>query len=478
MRIKRPVRAAFTLVEMMVAMALTLFIMAIIAEVFGSAQRTFSAMRTAGQLQERMRSGAMVLRRDLQSEHFDGPFVAGRGGPRVGDQRLDQAGWVPSRRGYFEIRQFAPSIYEPIQYFVNNGGVPLTDGEGIVSTRADGPTVANPSTGHVLRMTVHLPDLSAPELFAAELPATVTAVTVNGQGPVPLAINNKINSFVTGQPFVYSRWAEVQYFLKANGESTPQTNNGPSLPLYSLRRRVRLLAPAGFTISDMSNPNNPVPAPMTAADADFLMRRYPDVAMARFPGPPGSSLVFVRVLGPDDVANPGSTPAPIGDPFRMPYFAYSQRLDPGGNMLETGDDILITDVLSFEIKAAWFSNPAFNNILPGSSPASRPMVDPITNQAVNSEAPFDDLPQVNPNPLVALNPALAGQRVFDTWVNADDAIDWDKTLPTAGNGLVGFLTQRITQPPLRINVRAVQIKIRVWDAQKEQARQITIIQEI
>jgi hypothetical protein len=464
MRIKRPVRAAFTLVEMMVAMALTLFIMAIIAEVFGSAQRTFSAMRTAGQLQERMRSGAMVLRRDLQSEHFDGPFVAGRGGPRVGDQRLDQAGWVPPPRGYFEIRQFAPSIFEPVQYFANNGFA-MTDGEGIVSTRADGPTTANPNNnGHVLRMTVRLPDLSAPELFSAELPTTVTVQTPNGPQPFPLAINNQINSFVTGQSFVYSRWGEVQYFLKATGDTTPQTTNGPSLPLYSLRRRVRLLAPNGVPI-----PN------VLQTDAALLMARYPDVAIVRTG--PGSfpNTVNIRVLGPDDVRNPGTTV--LGDPIRMPYSAYSQRMDTNGNMYETGDDILITDVLSFEIKAAWFSNPFFENILTGSSPASPDMAPP----ANNTEAPFADLPQASINPLAPpLNPIYAGQRVFDTWINADDSIDWDKALPTGGqnNGLRGFLESWQTQPPLRINVRAVQIKIRVWDAQKEQARQITVIQEI
>ena len=52
-------------------------------------------------------------------------------------------------------------------------------------------------------------------------------------------------------------------------------------------------------------------------------------------------------------------------------------------MYETGDDILITDVLSFEVKAAWFANQSllppqanapppppflFETIRPGSSP--------------------------------------------------------------------------------------------------------------
>jgi Prokaryotic N-terminal methylation motif len=473
MRTQRTRRAAFTLVEMMVAMALTLFIMAIIAQAFGAAQQIFSTMRTAGQLQERMRSGAMVLRRDLQSEHFDGPFLAGRGGPRVGDQRLDQIGWYPPPRGYFEIRQFTlvnipptpayyvlPSLLEPVAN-------PVTDGEGIVSTRAGGLIPGNPTPGHVLRFTVRLPDLPAAELFSAELPTVVNTTL----GPAPLANNNQVNAFVTGQAFAYSRWAEVQYFLRENGQTTPDTPNGQGVPLYSLRRRVRLLAPVGVTINV-----NGTPAPMSVADATALLGRYPDVALAAVPGPGGTAIV--RVLGPDDVANPAN---------RMQYFAYSQRTDlAGNNPYETGDDILITDLISFEVKAAWFENqspppnglPAppqpylFEFLRPGSSPPSRTM-----GQG-NTEAPFDDLPQLSTDPLAPpLNPSFAGQRLFDTWYRGDDGIDWDKALPTAG-GQAGFLTPSFTNVPLRINVRAVQIKMRVWDSEKKQARQMTIVQEI
>jgi len=159
-------------------------------------------------------------------------------------------------------------------------------------------------------------------------------------------------------------------------------------------------------------------------------------------------------------------------------------------MYETGDDILITDVLSFEVRAAWFnnqSNPSFQSILEGSSPAVRPLyilpngVPPAVT--VNPEEPFDDIPFSNnlptPPTTPALNPALAGRRQFDTWYLApgSDNIDWDKALTTAG-GQMGFLTPNNAQPPLRINVRAVQIKIRVWDAQKNTARQMTVIQEI
>src|SRR4029078_12156873 len=86
---------------------------------------------------------------------------------------------------------------------------------------------------------------------------------------------------------------------------------------------------------------------------------------------------------------------------------------------DTGDDILMTDVLSFEIKAAWLSNSSFNQILAGRSPDSNPMYvlgNPGTT--VNSDAPFDDIPAVQSNPAIATNNILVGQRDFDTWYRA------------------------------------------------------------
>ncbi len=164
MRMHRPSRSGFTIVEMMVATALILFIMAIISEVFASASKTYTTLKVAGDLQERLRLGATIFRRDLTSEHFDGPFIPGRSGPRVGDQRLDQAGWVPPTKGYFEIRQFGevsgsnpliPVLYEPGTAVITPN---VADPEGIWSSRA---------TNHIVRFTVKLPDLPAAELHCA-----------------------------------------------------------------------------------------------------------------------------------------------------------------------------------------------------------------------------------------------------------------------------------------------------------------------
>jgi prepilin-type N-terminal cleavage/methylation domain-containing protein len=453
MRTRPTTRPAFTLVEMMIAIALTLVVMLIIAQTFASATKVFSDLRTAGQLQERTRGAAAVIRRDLEAEHFDGPFTPGLSGPRVGDQRLDRPGWTPPARGYFEMRQFLNGLNQTgyIEPIAN----PVPDSEGLASTRSD---------THFLRFTVKLPDVPAAELYCAELQkAPVPAGEPFADDTNP---NTKFNSYpIPGSTLVYSRWAEIEYWLQPSpGDVTPATNNGPSLQLYSLRRRVRLLAPAGKTYL------------VATGRSQQLMTLYPDVAMfgPMGPGPvPGSELL--RVLGPDDVNNPT---------FRLPLPPQvSMKPNVLGQVVPTGDDVLLTDVISFEVKAAWFRNAVFNNLdvpPPGNPPPGFPVGLYGSSPSVpamalgNTEEPFSDLPPC----VLNIDPRWNGQRVFDTWYRAQsaDAVEWDRPLQATSGP--GFLNQRIDQAPLRINVRALQIKLRVWDSRKEQARQMTIIQEI
>src|SRR4051794_22754560 len=93
-------RPAFTLVEMLVSTALIMFMMYIIAAAFEKGIESFRIMKTAGDLQDRLRSAGTILRQDLTRQHH--------GDQRsVSDQRLDQKDWrinTPSDEGgYFRI---------------------------------------------------------------------------------------------------------------------------------------------------------------------------------------------------------------------------------------------------------------------------------------------------------------------------------------------------------------------------------------
>jgi len=394
-------RAGFTLMELLVSTALILFIMAIISQMFGSGSKIFTALRTSAQLQNNARSGITIIRKDLAQEHFAGPYY--RGGPHLGDQRLDLPGWRPARQGYFEIIQGGPSLYEP-----GNTAVPfLSDGEGLYSTRA---------TNHVLKFTIRLPDGPATELNCASYHPS-------------LASDQLVNAYPYFAPLIYTRWAEVHYFLVQTG-----TTNG-GVPVHSLRRRVRLLPQKTATVFLNAGQRGQILADMAA-------QKYPDV-IDPIITPGAAANTFIATIPGPEMLNTGYPRIPTG------------VLHP------TSDDIVLNDVISFEIKAAWLHNPVFNNYTNNSSPASDTMA------ANNTDEPFSDLK------VSVLRPGAG--RHFDTGIQSDN-IDWDNPSPNDG----GFLRvgNNFNPIPSRINIRALQIKIRLWDPRAEQARQITIIQEV
>jgi prepilin-type N-terminal cleavage/methylation domain-containing protein len=65
-------RRGFTLVEMMVAMALTVFVMVILSQCFVAGLETFSGLKAIGDMQEQLRTATNMLRADLSADHFEG----------------------------------------------------------------------------------------------------------------------------------------------------------------------------------------------------------------------------------------------------------------------------------------------------------------------------------------------------------------------------------------------------------------------
>src|SRR4051812_37089254 len=95
MRIRaiQPLRAAFTLVELLVVMALTVLIMAILSEAFVEGLNTVRTLKSIGDMQENLRC-IVPLRDDLLQRHFEGT------------QKLStDFNNVPPSRGFFRIQQ-------------------------------------------------------------------------------------------------------------------------------------------------------------------------------------------------------------------------------------------------------------------------------------------------------------------------------------------------------------------------------------
>jgi len=89
-------RLGFTIVELLVALALVLFIMSIISQVFVDSSEAFRSQRAKAELSEKLRFLTQTLRADLRSNHFE----AGR---RLSDSDFWSDG--PPQVGYFRLEQ-------------------------------------------------------------------------------------------------------------------------------------------------------------------------------------------------------------------------------------------------------------------------------------------------------------------------------------------------------------------------------------
>src|SRR3954452_21311997 len=98
-------RQGFTLVELMVAMALIVLIMAIISQAFVEGLETFRQLKGIGDLQERLRTAVVPLREDLITQHFTGA---------KGSLKLSGLGDAtnPITEGFFRIEQTSASLLE------------------------------------------------------------------------------------------------------------------------------------------------------------------------------------------------------------------------------------------------------------------------------------------------------------------------------------------------------------------------------
>src|SRR5262249_43820133 len=82
--------------ELLVSMALIIFIMAILSEAFATGIRTFRDLKALGDLNERLRTAITLLRDDLTADHFEGR-------KKLSDPNFWAQG--PPQNGYFRLYQ-------------------------------------------------------------------------------------------------------------------------------------------------------------------------------------------------------------------------------------------------------------------------------------------------------------------------------------------------------------------------------------
>jgi prepilin-type N-terminal cleavage/methylation domain-containing protein len=311
-------RQGFTLVEMLVAMALTLFIMVILSQAFITGLDSFSQLKGIGDMEENLRVATNNLRYDLTQDHFEGKR-------RLSDPTFLAA--VP-RQGFFRVYQKTPPFFEGADLDDPN---PPNNSPGLDPTQ-DPPT--NPI--HMLHFTIKLRGNRRENFLSATVPPNVPA----GNSPLlglqtnffaqptdALYQNNNGNLF-------YSQWAEVFYFVVLNGKTTePAQGYTQGTKLFNLYRAQFVVAPR----NDQVNAQN-------AQTAGSLISSYTNVACtAYFLNNDNTQPPYLYFYTPGDLAQqppgvpPSSIPPAVGTTVQ-PRTIDPKSLDPIGNTIVRGWD--------------------------------------------------------------------------------------------------------------------------------------------
>jgi len=250
MTLSRKVRSGFTLIELMVAMTLTLFVMLILTQAFVTSLDVFDGLKGIGDMEGHLRTVATNLRHDLSQDHFEGKR-----------RSSDPDFWTNRvKEGFFYVRQFGPSYKEP------DNSASAADIGQIPSYASWIPGAASPSY-HVLYFTSKLRGNQQEKFYSAK----------PDEKQVPSPLLTKPTNFFdqkgdalfqeTGQ--FRSQWAEIAYFTVPTGTTVDISDSSLSsggTPLRSLYRAEYLLVP---NTSDVNNPSNQTDAPAGFNPIDF-----------------------------------------------------------------------------------------------------------------------------------------------------------------------------------------------------------------
>ena len=452
-----------TLVEMLVATAITLILMAAVAQVFAAFSGAMSNGRSILETDSRLRNVARRLRDDLNG------VTTQMLPPRTPDQG----------EGYFELIEGPLNDYQD----ASNGSAALVSGttevcptdidDVLLFTTRD---TDSPFVGRLLSETI---ESSTAEVawFARPTPGTSNPVTytlyrkqllVMGYvGVAPFASNNQRLFPNTGL------WRD--YFTGANPCD------------ISARREIG----AGF---DRLVPNTL--SDLTRRENRFLHNPLGSTTGKNFPYAFASDIDF----NANNILDPGARG--VGDDINnnaVLDFDHLSSSPPDGLIFDgttrAGEDIILTNVLAFDVRvfdpAAPIGLSGSTAIVPGdtgfsaggSVSGSGAYVDlghsATTNSLLNADPLFSAAKAVD----VTNNKNLP--RTYCTWSTHYEAngIDEDGIkgidqgtdgLDNDSNSLVDESSEQETSPPYPYPLRGIEVRIRVYEPKSQQARQVSV----
>jgi type II secretory pathway pseudopilin PulG len=488
-------RPGFTLVELMVSAALAITIMWILSEAFKVGIDFARNAHSTGDMMSQLNNTGQIMTRDLQAQRFGTAGAMRNPNSGTGNAMPDTLnalspstnmtaapGYTPPS-GYFRL--FSP----PPSGTYQQSGLDFADdttGLSITTTNATGPS----APGAYLAFTSFLPQGLPQNQFITTAPPNSQNQYFSRAAEIAYFIGGGINPN-TGQPSLglptgFTAPVVVTSSLQAQ-QPLLSTTSGPQ-PLYNLYRSQRLIA----VKSDESKRFHNVITPATPPNPLFDPNAQDVISYTVIPpaSPTQSPTYHQNVL-----SDFGTTFSTSSGPMPATSFRYSPNMTNGISQLlqplttpgRVGDDILLSNVLSFEVLASWVPAPGpgtgsvpFLSYPSKTAPFSqmpvrfpRPFTNPPSNP--NTDYPFDHLPNVNFNSNVPAH-------TFDTWYQVT------QPYPTAtGNPNVNWnwnnyyilynpqlkLTANPNLMPMPIRITGLQITIRIYDPKTNQARQNT-----
>lgn len=438
-------RFAFTLVELLVSMALIVFIMAVLSMAFSAAMTTFRNLKATGDMAEKLRATTQLLQRDLAADHFEGK-------KRLSDSNFWQNG--PPQQGFFQI-------YQGSDQALPGGHEEGTDLDNINSYI---------NTDHALAFTIKTRGNQMGDFLSAYAPL----LSMSPNASLPPEARYQTTS---GGSYNY-QWAEVAWFLQPSINPTTgqqdMTATDPvtgvvGVPLYTLYRRQRLAVPDNSQVATVTYNN--------ANYAQCLeLSCWNNKGTLYFNSPTDLTMPERRFGGIVAAAE-----LPNALPINGPSTTIAQdlaALKVSSNL--TGSDIQLTDVVSFDVRVLTpdaLSYAAANNI-----------VDPfVTLGNVAFNLKYTYTPPSSSPPSSWLPPNAV---IFDTWSTLNDHIGpsyqlWNSITVIPPNVypppyVIPFWSiNQISVPtsaPSGPIIQAIQVSIRIWDYKTNQTRQVTIVQ--
>jgi len=440
------VRPGFTLIEILVATTLTLLLMGAVVTIFGRIGNSVNESRSTLEMADHLRSTAAVLQKDL----------AGATVTMLPPRRLDD--------GYLEIIEGPVGVLtRPDQIAVNNDTSTSTP-DGTVIDFDDILMLTTRTTG---RPFVGRCQFTSDLTVQSDLAEVIWFVRGKTLYRRVLLIAPWVNSTGSSGPGIYASGGQP---ISANGF---YANNDISVRLQN-----------GLLVAN------------SLADLTKRECRYAHDP-AQFPY---DSRGWGQ-LGMPTLRECSSTSWSAGG--QRPVFKYANALDfwsnsptaafPWGGMdADTGmtlnqfkdgtrvDDVILNNVIGFDVKV-WD---------PGAAGGAGAYVDlGWSNVAYNPNPPADQARQLfyhvgDPRSNLAAAGAsgtATAARVYDTWwFSYEQTVGQGRSLngfDDMGSNIVDGPADVVTAPPYAAPLRGIQIKIRVFELDSRQVREVTVVQD-